>query len=142
MRSSWLHFIVIVLLSKFCMVKVSVFSSQRESSQGQLTEYCSYAVVMSLSATSDVWRGGHSWMPLLHHTRSPVVWNEGGQPNYQTVLRLNVMVQWIPSSVHCVSPWQITDHMIYIVLMNVYTVNVIVFFFLGFFFSMQLFPSL
>lgn len=129
MRSSWLHFIVIVLLSKFCMVKVSVFSSQRESSQGQLTEYCSYAVVMSLSATSDVWRGGHSWMPLLHHTRSPVVWNEGGQPNYQTVLRLNVMVQWIPSSVHCVSPWQITDHMIYIVLMNVYTVNVIVFFF-------------
>lgn len=29
-RNSWLHFIVIVLLSKFCMVKVSAFSSLRE----------------------------------------------------------------------------------------------------------------
>lgn len=111
-RNSWLHFIVIVLLSKFCMVKVSAFSSLRKLSQGQLAEYCSYGVVMSLSATSDVWRGGYSWMPLLHHTRSPAVWNEGGQPNHQTVLRLNVMVHWIPSSVHCVSPWQIRDHMI------------------------------
>lgn len=127
-RNIWLHFIVIVLLSKFCMVKVSAFSSLRKLSQGQLAEYCSYGVVMSLSATSDVWRGGYSWMPLLHHTRSPAVWNEGGQPNHQTVLRLNIMVHWIPSSVHCVSPWQIRDHMIYTILMNVYTVNVIVFF--------------
>ena len=75
------------------------------------------------TAPSVVWRGGHSWVPLLYHPRCPALGHEGGQQDHQIVLRLT---SWF-IEFHPVGSTMTNYQITYYTLTNMYDMSVSLF---------------